>query len=187
MKINEVINISCPVSSVQTGKADMAEWDRCRPSTLTSAAWKISLTFFSRFSCLTSNLRPSSFFYIYFHCIQGFIVSPRLQLLKIPRRGLWSTAANKLLHPRVYFNEWSRDQARERDSPSVQEYLDLAGFVNRDPANMSFHPSLQHTGESSVHLQCFCSRTYPGPSLLHSLWMHVRLFISYHWTPSLQV
>ena len=117
-------------------------------------------------------------------CMRGFLMSLRLRLLKIPRRGLWSTATNKLSHPNVYILECSKAQARARASPSVGEYLDSADFVNREPANISFHPSLQQTGESIVHLQYFCNSTYPSPSWLQSVWRHVRLDMSNDCTPS---
>ena len=60
------------------------------------------------------------------------------------------------LQPKINVLAGSSAHATARASPSVGEYLVSASFVNRDPANTSFQPSLQHMGALSIgQEQCF--------------------------------
>ena len=65
-------------------------------------------------------------------------------------------------------------------------YLDSASEQNLLPAKTSFQPSGQQTGALfNWHLQCFCSKRKPIPSLLQSGARQVILLMSNEAMPSL--
>ena len=72
---------------------------------------------------------------------------------RMPRRGLWSVETNMLSQPRVNMREWWSAQETAKASPSVGLYPLSAGFVNREPPYINFHPSAQPCLHQSVWMQ----------------------------------
>ena len=81
----------------------------------------------------------------------------------------------------------SSAQATASSFPSVVVlYRTSAPFVNREPTNTNFHPSLQQTGADVIgHLQYCWRRRYPIPSLHQSGCRQVGLLRSNVWISSM--
>ena len=100
----------------------------------------------------------------------GFLMLSMFLCPSILTSALWSVAMINHCTPLQTCN--TSQGHRQLLWPHLQTgaFLDSAGAVKREAANIRHHPSLQQYGAFSIeHLQCFCSNVKPSPSLDQSV------------------
>ena len=99
-------------------------------------------------------------------------------LFSIQSRSLWLVLTISSLHP-INICTLLRLQLIAKHSPMVTAYRLSTSVVNQELVNTKRYPSGQHVkalvGEQA---QCCCNSKRSIPTLLESVWRHVRLLIS---------
>ena len=80
-----------------------------------------------------------------------FDISSSVRSPRIFTSGLWSVTTINLVQPWVKYLVCSKLHATANASPSTGAYLCSADDRKRDPANVIFHPSMQHSGVLDAH------------------------------------
>ena len=102
----------------------------------------------------------------------------------IPVSSWWSVTTITFGQPMMNIQHFSSAQAIAAASPLMNAYQCSASVQNLLPANTMHHPSGQHSEVFWVrHMQCFCNRRKPMPSLfqsgLVSLFNGISTFVGY--------
>ena len=82
----------------------------------------------------------------------------------------------RFLHPSTKCLALSKASATARTFPSMGEYRDSVGCVNRLPTIMTFQSDWQQKALVLLHEQCFCNNQKHMPLLDQSVAKHIGFF-----------